>query len=79
MDGGRLPVSEMLLRITRATGTNIHWLLTGEGPRRVLKADELFSGDEEKAIAALAKRSGRSVDEQVRVLTLAAIRFSDEI
>ncbi|MGE3953541.1 MAG: helix-turn-helix domain-containing protein, partial [Pyrinomonadaceae bacterium] len=58
---GRLPTAEMLLRIHRTTGINLHWLLTGNGPRRVDGQDErIFAEMEEKEIRAAAKASGRS-------------------
>lgn|SRR5215207_2420637 len=32
---GRIPPAEMLIKIAGLTGYSIHWLITGEGPRRV--------------------------------------------
>ncbi|CAN5354891.1 hypothetical protein BH10ACI2_BH10ACI2_00260 [soil metagenome] len=75
LDGERLPIPEMLLEITRVTGINLHWLLTGEGARRVGKSDDLFSEDERNAIRELATRSGRSFEDQVVALTMAAVEM----
>lgn len=72
MDGARLPVFEMLVQIGRTTGANLHWLLTGTGPRRVIKTGDMFSAEEEHEIRRLASRSGRSFDDQVRIMTIAA-------
>lgn len=73
MRGERLPDYRMLVRITKATGVNLHWLITGTGPRRVEQDNEIFSVEEEREIRELAKTTGRTYDEQVRTLTLAAI------
>jgi transcriptional regulator with XRE-family HTH domain len=67
----RLPIAEMLLQITRVTGINIHWLLTGRGSRRV-EHEDMFSEEEESRIRELAARHGRTFDDMVRSLTLAA-------
>lgn len=32
---GRIPPAEMLVKIADLTGYSIHWLITGEGPRRI--------------------------------------------
>lgn len=74
-DGKYLPVAEMLLRITVVTGINLHWLLTGEGPRRVERDPFLFSPGEEELIRGMARASGRTFEEEVRVLTLAAAQL----
>lgn len=37
---GRLPDAETLMRIPGALGLNGHWLLTGEGPRYLIRVDE---------------------------------------
>jgi cellulose biosynthesis protein BcsQ len=33
---GRVPPAEKLVEIAKLTGYNLHWLLTGEGPKRVI-------------------------------------------
>ncbi len=72
MDGDRLPIAEMLLEIASATGINLHWLLTGNGPRRVEKIRPIFTNEEEELIEALARRAGQSFDEQVGLLAASA-------
>lgn len=37
--GGRLPPSEVLLKIAGETGCNLHWLMTGHGPKWTHPAD----------------------------------------
>jgi cellulose biosynthesis protein BcsQ len=32
---GRIPAAEMLVKIANLTGYSIHWLITGEGPKRI--------------------------------------------
>ena len=73
-DGERLPNPDVLIQIERVTGVNLHWLLTGKGSRRVEKGD-LFSEEEETAVNLLAKKSGRSFDEQVKWLVMGAVEF----
>lgn len=38
---GRLPEANVLLKIAERTGYSVHWLLTGEGDKFVLKQDNL--------------------------------------
>ena len=75
MDGARFPAIEILLETARITGINLHWLMTGDGPKRVLKTGDLFSEHQEAQITELAARSGRTFEEQVRVLTIAGVEF----
>lgn len=75
MDGDRLPVGEMLLRITAATGINLHWLLTGRGPERVMPHKPQFSSEDEELIRKRARLTGRSFDEEVAVLAALAAKF----
>jgi transcriptional regulator with XRE-family HTH domain len=77
-NGSRLPTSELLLRIHRATGVNIHWLLTGKGPRRV-EGSNAFTETEEAEIRALAQRRGKSFDEMVKQLAVAALDLNRQI
>ncbi len=79
MDGDRLPSIEMLLRINRVTGVNLHWLIKGEGSNRVGKAAAMFSKEEETSIRAMAARSGRTIEEQIRVLVVAGIEFVGKV
>jgi ribosome-binding protein aMBF1 (putative translation factor) len=70
-DADRLPAPEMLLQIARVTGINLHWLLTGNGERRVARHN-LFTEDEEAGIRELAREAGRSFENEVRILAIAA-------
>lgn len=74
-DEKNLPVAEMLVRITQASGINLHWLLTGDGPERITKIQPVFSQAEEDVIRKMAVEGGRSYEEQVRILTLAATQL----
>lgn len=74
-DGKFLPVAEMLARIAQASGVNIHWLLTGDGPERVTRIQPVFSEAEEDVIRKMAVDAGRTYEEQVRVLALAAAQL----
>ncbi|MGD9564488.1 MAG: helix-turn-helix domain-containing protein [Pyrinomonadaceae bacterium] len=77
---GRLPSAELLLRIHRATGINLHWLLTGAGPRRVEGQDDrIFSEEEEQEIREMARIAGRTFEEQTRVLAVAALGLKQAI
>ena len=79
IDGNRLPAPEILLEITRVTGINLHWLLTADGPRRVGKSDEIFSEDERTAIRELAALSGRTFEDLVKVLAVAAAEMVGKV
>lgn len=74
----RLPSADVLLQIERASGVNLHWLMTGKGSRRVELGD-MFTEDEEKRILEMAAQNKRSFSEQVRKLTVAAIEFLKNI
>jgi transcriptional regulator with XRE-family HTH domain len=76
MDAERLPNPEMLLQIARVTGVNLHWLLTGQGARRV-EFGNLFSEEEEEKLTKLAKQNGLTFNELVRKLVLAGADFLD--
>ena len=65
----------MLARIAQASGVNIHWLLTGDGPERVTRIQPVFSEAEEDVIRKMAVDAGRTYEEQVRVLALAAAQL----
>lgn len=78
-DAMRLPVYEILVEIARVTGINLNWLMTGRGSQRLVKSDDLFSDVESAPIRDLARRSGRSFDEQVKVLALAAAEMVGKV
>ena len=71
VDGDRLPIAEILIRMTNVTSVNLHWLLTGKGPKRVETRTE-FSESEEKQISRLAQSANRTFNEQVLILAAAA-------
>lgn len=79
VDGDRLPVFEMIVEIGRVTGCNLHWLLSGHGPKRAAETIELFTESEAKQIREAAQSSGRSFEAQVRVLTIAALELHRKI
>lgn len=79
MDGQRFPAPEILLEAGRVTGINLHWLLTGDGPKRVLRTGELFNEDQEQQIRELAARSGRTFEDQVKALAIAGVEFWGKI
>lgn len=77
-DGERLPIPEMLLQITRVTGVNLHWLLTGEGTRRK-DFGNLFTEEEERLISGMAKKRGMTFDELVARLTMSGVEFLESL
>lgn len=79
VDAVRLPIFEILVEISRVTGINLNWLMTGRGPQRSMRSDELFSDEETQAIRELARRSGRTIEEQIKVLTLAAVELAGKV
>lgn len=72
VEAKRLPIAEMLLQITRATGINIHWLLTGRGSRRV-EVSNVFTEEEEARIREFAREKNLTFDEAVRQLTISSL------
>lgn len=68
----RLPISEMLIQIYKATGISLNWLLLGKG-RKYVEYEQGFSDSELAEIEAMAKASGRTVQEELRALTLAGM------
>lgn len=79
MDAARFPAPEMLLEISRVTGSNLHWLMTGVGPKRITRAGDLFDGFQDQAIRELAARSGRSFEDQVKAIVEAGLEFLGKI
>ena len=75
-DGLRIPAPEILLKIARATGVNIHWLLTGEGSRRV-ETRNTFSEIEEAKIQEFARENDLTFDQAVHKLTIASLDMLD--
>lgn len=66
----RLPIAEMLIQIQKKTGVSLNWLLLGKG-RKYIEIDQAFSDEDIEEIEAMAKDSGRTFQEEVRILTLA--------
>ncbi|HEY8560126.1 MAG TPA: helix-turn-helix domain-containing protein [Pyrinomonadaceae bacterium] len=77
-DGDRLPVGEMLLRISLESGVSVDWLLIGKGTGRI-ESNDIFSEEEEARIAHLAAGSGRSFNDMVRVLATAMVEAHEKI
>lgn len=82
---GRVPGPEVLLSISNVTQCSIHWLLTGEGPKRALHLAEepalyklegegeylVYLGEaERKMVTDLAADSGRDFADQVREMVI---------
>lgn len=78
-DATRLPIYEMLVEISRVTGCNLNWLMTGRGPRRIEKPTAMFTEAEENEIRELAVKAGRSFEDQVRVLAMAAVELAAKL
>lgn len=79
MDGDRFPSFPMLFQVSRVTGINIHWLITGRGPRREESAAEMFSAEEEFLIRDAARSAGKPYEEYVRTVCLLALAFKNQI
>lgn len=83
---GRLPEPEVLIKIGRKTGYSIHWLLTGEGSKRITfvegEATRLYveMSDEERAVVErLAEQRGQSAPEAARDFLIAAVIASGTV
>lgn len=74
LEGDRLPAPEILLKITLATGVNLHWLLTGEGSRRV-ETENTFTEAEEKDIQKYARENSLTFDQAVQRLVSTALEI----
>lgn len=68
LKGDRLPTTEMLLQIHRASGVSIHWLLTGQGAKYDKQEKSLLAPEAVAEIEELAKASGRTFDAELRRL-----------
>jgi repressor LexA len=75
---GKMPAMESLVRIAEVSRASIHWLVTGEGPRRVNEQPKsptgpvtIYLGEAEHSlITKLATTAGISKEEQIRDLIL---------
>jgi repressor LexA len=72
--------TEELKKISKASNTSIHWLLTGEGSKWISGKDSVgeespvyFGEKEREIIQELAAEAGRNFDEQVRDLVLESL------
>jgi len=79
---GRVPAPEVLIQIHDLTGCSIHWLLTGQGPKRIagsvhpIKKDtlEVYLGEAEREIVSgLANEAETSIEEELRDLILESL------
>jgi hypothetical protein len=78
-DGLRFPSPEMQFQMWRMTGVSIHWLMTGEGPMRLEKAEVIYTPEEESRIRELAFERGVSFEEMVKRLATGALNLLDRI
>lgn len=53
INGEKLPSTELLIGIQRATGVSIDWLLTGEGPQYILRPQPLQLPRESMSLAVI--------------------------
>jgi len=75
---GKMPAIESMVRIADVSRASIHWLITGEGPRRVNESPKspagpvtIYLGEAEHSlITRLATNAGISKEEQIRDLIL---------
>lgn len=87
---GRMPPPETLLEISKFTNCSIHWLLTGEGAKKVEPAvaepraeyqtaplEIRPSPAVQAALKELAQRNGLSIDEQISRVVLNGLVASD--
>ena len=75
---GRIPSGEKLIEISQLTGCSIHWLLTGEGTKRIDGSSSseipVFLDPYIKdKISGLANETGRKVSEQAAELITEAL------
>lgn len=79
---GRVPAPEILLQIFELTGCSIHWLLTGDGPKRIGSRAHQFKQDsfnvyfgeaERDIILSLAGDANISAEEEIRELVLESL------
>lgn len=79
VDGSRLPTFENLLQISRVTGVNLHWLMTGRGPRAVDPYTPIFEPEIEARIRARAAERGHTFEEEIRWIVLLALDFKKKV
>lgn len=77
--GRRFPTAEILITIARRKGISLDWLLEGKGRKWQIPLEDIFSEEEERDIRDLANAAGRSYEEQIRVLTTAALELGRKI
>lgn len=70
---GRLPAADILVQIADLTKCSIHWLLTGEGTKHIVKTESIvphFSQTEIDIIQNLADQNGHEFGEEIREMVL---------
>jgi cellulose biosynthesis protein BcsQ len=67
---GHLPPSEMLLKIAELTGCNLHWLMTGCGPKWA-RAEETLRGGHVLALYNQSGGTGKSIAAAFIAMSLA--------
>lgn len=76
---GKMPGLDTLIRIARMGNVSLHWLITGEGPRKIDPNEQEVSGfdnlrkTEREIVQRLAEKEGRSIEEQINELIVEAL------
>lgn len=88
---GRLPDANVLLRIAEKTPYSVHWLLTGEGEKFILKQDNLNTlilSDQMKAFVRqeclevfneIFKKQNENMQEKIVKLTSSQIKAEKKV
>lgn len=79
---GKLPGLDTLLKICETGNASLHWLVTGQGPKRIDRATEIEPGEvavflgprEHQIIQKLAAESKREFEDEVRELVQENLR-----
>ncbi len=72
---GRIPSGEKLIEISQLTGCSIHWLLTGEGEKKVVDSSSgeipvNLAPHVKDRLSGLAAQTGREISEQAAELII---------
>ncbi len=74
IDGDRLPIAEILIKMHRATGVSLDWLILGKGRKFVIdRTDENFTEEEMRLVEELAALQERTPQQMIRALALAQL------
>lgn len=76
---GTVPTYELLMRITSASGVNLHWLLTGEGERFVVIGEKTVdSAENADGFVRIPFYPGCKADDGAQDITICKISFRRE-